>query len=82
MLRPSKHSHPDQTVIAVAVHVLQRMRKKRIIGYDALRDFIRKSVKGGDALFIPSLSFLFLVGLIAYHPKTDTFEYVGPNAVV
>ena len=24
-------------------------------------------------------SFLYLMGLVDYHPKTDAFEYVGPN---
>lgn len=79
MLRPSKHSHPDKTVISLSVRILTRMRKLRTIDYDSLRTFSRASVQGGEALFLPSLSFLFLLGLVAYHPKTDSFEYIGPN---
>lgn len=38
-----------------------------------------RSFAGGDVLFLPSINFLFLMGLIEYHPKTDAIEYVGPN---
>jgi len=61
MLRPTKHSHPDRTVI---------------------RKFAKKSVGGGDVLFLPALNFLYLMGLIDYRPKTDSVEYVGPNETV
>ena len=79
MLRPNKHSHPDQTVINVALIVLQRLKARRIEGYDALLNHARRAVMGGDVLFHPSLNFLYLMGLVEYHPKTDTIEYVGPN---
>lgn len=82
MLRPSKHSHPDRTVVSVALLILGRLRARRIDDYDALRAFVKKGVAGGDVLFLPSLNFLFLLGLVEYHPKTDAFEYVGPNAAV
>ena len=34
---------------------------------------------GGASLFLPALSLLYLLGVIAYRPKTDSLEYVGPN---
>jgi len=79
MLRLTKHSHPDRTVISVALLVLARMRLRRLDDYDALRKYARNSVVGGDVLFLPSLNFLYLMGLVEYHPKTDAIEYVGPN---
>ena len=79
MLRPTKHSHPDQTVIFVAMQLLKRLRKYRIEKYAALFEFAKKVVQGGGVLFLASLNFLYLLGLIEYHPKTDSFEYVGPN---
>jgi hypothetical protein len=33
-------------------------------------------------LFLPTLSFLYLLGLVEYRPKTDSLEYVGPNETV
>lgn len=79
MLRPSKHAHPDRTVINVAMLLLTRLRSQRLCEYDALLNYARKAVSGGDVLFLPSLSFLFLLGLVEYHPKTDAIEYVGRN---
>ncbi|WP_414590540.1 ABC-three component system middle component 8, partial [Anabaena sp. CCY 9614] len=34
---------------------------------------------GGETLFLPSLNFLFLLGLVEYRPKTDAIEYLGPQ---
>lgn len=82
MLRPSKHAHPDRTVINVALLVLMRLRAKRLCDYSALFAYARKAVVGGDVLFLPALNFLFLMGLVEYHPKTDAIEYVGQNETV
>jgi len=79
MLRPTKHSHPDRTVIHVALLLLIRLKTRRVDEYDELRKFAKKSVTGGDVLFVPALNFLYVVGLIEYRPKTDAVEYVRPN---
>jgi len=79
MLRPTKHSHPDRTVVGLAVVLLGRLKSRRIDEYDALRQFARKASAGGDVLFLPALNFLFLLGLVEYRPKTDSLEYLGPN---
>lgn len=79
MLRPTKHSHPDRTVVNVALLMLARLRARRLEEYDTLLKYARNAVSGGDVLFLPSLNFLFLIGLIEYHQKTDSIEYVGPN---
>lgn len=82
MLRPSKHAHPDRTVINVALLVLMRLRAKRLCDYSSLSAYARKAVVGGGVLFLPSLNFLFLMGMVEYHPKTDALEYVGQNETV
>jgi hypothetical protein len=79
MLRPTKHSHPDRTVVNVAVLLLGRLKKRRLEAYYDLRSYSKKSVKGGDVLFLPALNFLFLMGLVDYRPKTDSIEYLGPQ---
>ena len=79
MLRPSKHEHPDRTVVNVALLLLKRLRAKRLCDYGSLIAHAREAVAGGDVLFLPAINFLFLLGLIDYHPKTDSFEYVGQN---
>ena len=82
MLRPTKHSHPDRTVISVSLLLLARLKTRRLDDYDNLRKYAKKAVVGGDVLFLPALNFLFLMGLIDYRPKTDSVEYVGPNEAV
>ncbi|KZD09405.1 hypothetical protein AUP43_07210 [Oceanibaculum pacificum] len=82
MLRPSKHAHPDRTVINVALLLLMQLRTKRLCDYNSLFTYARKAVVGGDVLFLPSLNFLYLMGLVEYHPKTDAFEYVGQNEAI
>lgn len=82
MLRPTKHSHPDRTVINVSLLLLARLKMRRLDDYDTLRKFAKKSVVGGDVLFLPALNFLYLMGLINYRPKTDAVEYVGPNEAI
>lgn len=79
MLRPTKHSHPDQTVINVALLLLVRLKARRVDEYGALRTYVKKKVHSGDVLFLPALNFLFALGLIDYRPKTDCIEYLGPN---
>lgn len=82
MLRPTKHSHPDRTVINVSLLLLAQLKKRRVDEYEALRKFSKKCVVGGDVLFLPALNFLYLMGLIEYRPKTDAIEYVGTNETV
>lgn len=82
MLRPTKHSHPDRTVINVSLLLLSRLKDRRVDEYDVLRKFAKKHVVGGDVLFLPALNFLYLMGLVEYRPKTDAVKYVGPNEAI
>ena len=82
MLKPTKHSNPDQTVINVSLLLLVRLKTRRLEEYDTLHGYAKKAVGGGDVLFLPALNFLYLMGLIEYRPKTDALEYVGPNETV
>ena len=61
---------------------MARLKTRRVDDYDGLRKYAKKSVTGGDVLFLPALNFLYLMGLIDYRPKTDAVEYVGPNEAV
>ena len=82
MLRPTKHSHPDRTIVNVALVLLTRLKSRRLAEFDHLRAFARKQVLGGEVLFLPAVNLLYLFGLIEYRPKTDSFEYVGPNETI
>jgi len=82
MLRPSKHSHPDRTVINVSTLLLGRLKARRVEEYDALKMLVTRNVSGGDVLFLPAMNLLYLLGLVEYRPKTDAFEYIGPNEAI
>ena len=82
MLGPTKHSHPDRTVINLSVLLLARLKARQLEDYENLRKYAKKAVIGGDVLFLPALNFLFLMGLIDYLPKTDAVEYLGPNEAI
>ncbi|MES2308822.1 MAG: ABC-three component system middle component 8 [Verrucomicrobiota bacterium] len=79
MLRPTKHSHPDRTVINVSLQIMLYLQKNRVCDYSKLLAFSKKRVIGGDVLFLPALNFLYLLGLIEYLPKADTIEYRGSS---
>lgn len=78
MLQPTKHSHPDRTVIYISTVLLKRLRTKRVEEYSKLLKLAAK-VQNGDLLFMPAVNLLYLLGLIEYRPKIDSFEYVGPK---
>jgi hypothetical protein len=78
MLRPTKHSHPDRTVISAALLLIQYLKKRRIEDYGKLRAYTKKAISGGDFLYLPALNLLFLLGLIEYRVKTDAIEYIQP----
>jgi hypothetical protein len=82
MLRPTKHSHPDRTIINLSVLLLARLKNRRLDEYYGLQKYAKKAVSGGDVLFLPALNFLYLMGLIDYRPKTDSVEYLGPHEAV
>jgi hypothetical protein len=66
-------------VINVSLLLLTRLQARRLDDYDNLLKYAKKAVAGGDVFFLPALSFLYVLGLIEYRPKTDAVEYVGPQ---
>lgn len=82
ILRPSKHANPDRTVLALSVMILKRLKKRRIEELTSLRRYSKSAIKGGEFLLLNALGFLFLLGLINYHKKTDTVEFTGDQNAV
>jgi len=75
-LLPTKHSHPDRTTIAVATLILQRLKNVRVEQYDDLIAYGMNKNKDTEYLFLGAVNFLFLLGVVVYHSKTDSFEYI------
>jgi ABC-three component (ABC-3C) system Middle Component 8 len=76
MLKPTKHLNLDTSVLYVSSLLLKWLSKKRLMSY---ADLYRRLelVIGNDArtVFLPTLSYLYLINKIEYHDKTDAFEY-------
>ena len=66
IIRPSKHNDPDKTLIYATFLILKKLKNKKIMPYEELLSFIKKEIVSGEYLFLPALSFLFLLVLIYY----------------
>ena len=77
MIRPNKHSHPDKTLVSASTVLLRRLRKKRSESFDELRGCLVKQESDSAGLFLPAVNLLFMLGLVEYRKKNDTFEYIG-----
>ena len=79
MLRPTKHNLPDQTVLWTGALLLGFLRERRTVSVDALRTQLRTKAPKNESLFLPALSFLYLLGRVEYHSRTDSIEYRQAN---
>ena len=77
LLKPNKNADPDLTIMASSALLLKRLKNKQIETITDLRLILIESNKDSVSLLEPSLEFLFLLGLIEYHPKNDLIEYKG-----
>jgi hypothetical protein len=80
VIAPSKHSHPDRTALYLASVLLQHLKRVRVSAYTELLGVAKKRVAGAEAIFLPALGLLFLLGLVDYRKKTDSFEFVGSDS--
>lgn len=78
MLRPHKHMNPDRSVLNLSAIILERLKVLRSEGYSNLVCYAKEKTRDGDTLFAGAISLLFVLGLVEYRPRTDSFEYVGP----
>lgn len=76
LIRPSKHSHPDKTLVAISLLLFKRLKSRRTESFDSLRLYLKSTKPDCDAFFIPALNFLFLIGVLSYNSKNDAFEFL------
>lgn len=79
MLEATKHNHPDQTVLAAATVILKELKKLQVVKFDDLKRSLSKKKIDVDYLFTPALSLLYLLGLVEYLAKNDSFAYKGAS---
>ena len=78
MLRPDKHLDPRFSVVHVGGLILKALKDSGMLTFDELLSILMDKIdKKAKEVYLPSLSFLFLLGKIQYHPKIDSFELIG-----
>lgn len=77
MILPSKHDHPDLTVLAASAVLLRKLKLVTVEKHDQLRELLLEYNEQADPLFLPALMLLHGLGLVDYHVKTDSFVYTG-----
>lgn len=77
MIRPTKHLDLDLSVLRAGAVMLAALRKARVM---PLFEFRAKLVSAlgndGESMFVPTVNFLYLIGRVEYHARTDSVEYV------
>ena len=77
MLKPEKHLDPRFSVIHVGGLILKALKDNDMLTFSellaALIDTTGPKIK---EVYLPSLSFLFLLGKIQYYKRIDSFELI------
>ncbi|WP_400160191.1 ABC-three component system middle component 8 [Arthrobacter sp. BPSS-3] len=76
VLFPGKHENPDHTVIALATTMIKYLSRHRVAKYDSLFEHCQRASLHVEYLFSPAISLLYLLGLVQYLPKSDSFEWL------
>ncbi|WP_338327847.1 ABC-three component system middle component 8 [Rosenbergiella epipactidis] len=63
--------------MATSAFLLKELKKNQFEKITDLRLVLMEHNKNTVSLLEPSLEFLFILGLVEYHPKNDLIEYTG-----
>jgi len=84
MLTPHKHLKLNTSLLCLSALALEYLYRNRSVSYQQLYTHLERRIRLRDVLaaedvrvmFGPTVSFLFLLGKLKYHPKNDSFEYL------
>lgn len=77
MIAPHKYLDLNLSVLNLGGLILKIIKKDGAVKYDELLDkVILDRGESAKEVFIPTLSFLFLLGKIEYQKDIDTLEYI------
>jgi len=75
MLKPDKHTNPKLSVFNTSAIIIRHLKEAEILKYDELlTSIINESGKNSKELFIPAISFLFLLDKIEYLADLDSLR--------
>lgn len=76
MLKPTKYMQAEFSVIGISTKIIEILQKERIIYYAKLVIKMKEDNENYIYNLSYALQFLFLLGIIDYHAKTDSIEYL------
>jgi hypothetical protein len=66
----------EVSLAAISCELLKVFKKDKALPYsDLFNKIIQKKGIEAKTVFLPALSFLFLLGKVEYHEKTDIIEF-------
>ena len=75
MLKPNKHLNLQLSSINVSGLIIKILKDVQILTFDELLNNVKRGSNDDvKEMFLPALSFLFLLGKIQYHEGIDSFE--------
>ncbi len=80
MITPTKYMDLDLSVVRVSSMLIKLFENNRVMEYsEVLQYLVGKIGEDVKHVFVPSLDFLYLLGMIEYHLQTDSLEFIGKN---
>ena len=77
MIAPHKYLDLNLSVLNLGGVILNILKKEEIIKYnDLLNKVILNRGENAKEVFLPTMSFLYLLGKVEYHKETDTLEFL------
>ncbi|MEN7982608.1 MAG: ABC-three component system middle component 8 [Nanoarchaeota archaeon] len=80
MIKPDELMDIDISILRISSIILKKLKRERMIGYpDILNFLIKKEGENVRFVFLNSLIFLYALGKVIYHIKTDSLEIQDDN---
>jgi len=76
MIKPTKFLNLNNCVLKIASEIISLMKQDKTISYTLLYNTLKNKYDDFDYMFLPSLDFLFLLGIIKYTPSSDCLELI------
>ncbi|QZY56666.1 ABC-three component system middle component 8 [Crassaminicella profunda] len=77
MIKPHKFLNLDNCVINISSMIIEQLQINGIMTYNELYEAIyRVNGENMKYIFMPAISFLFLLGKINYYKESDTLELI------
>ena len=82
MLIPHKYLGLNNSIIKISSRIIHLLNVQKILSFDDLMDRSIKDVAlvGKKDVFINSINFLYLMGLVDYSSKNDSFFIVKKDS--